>query len=89
MPRYEYQCKQCGFRFERRQAVTEAPLEECPECGGPVRRLISGGAGLIVKGSERGRFRHGGEGCSLEQYGRTCCGHTERCGKPACENRES
>ena len=27
------------------------PLTSCPECGGEVRRLISGGAGFLFRGS--------------------------------------
>lgn len=85
MPTYEYECEKCGIRFERWQAVTEAPITECPECRGKVRRLVSGGAGFIFKGSRHDRPGHGGGGCSLEQIGRTCCGRAERCGKPSCE----
>ncbi|GIX05656.1 MAG: hypothetical protein KatS3mg115_0059 [Candidatus Poribacteria bacterium] len=53
MPTYEYRCEACGTRFERFQSITAAPVQDCPECGttGKVRRLISGGAGLIFKGS--------------------------------------
>ncbi len=29
----------------------EKPIRTCPRCGGEVKRLISGGAGLIFKGS--------------------------------------
>lgn len=50
MPLYEYKCKTCGLRFERRQSFSEAPLTECPECGGQVVRLIQP-AGIIFKGS--------------------------------------
>lgn len=33
MPIYEYQCKQCGQRFEVRQAVGEDGSSlNCPEC---------------------------------------------------------
>jgi len=39
MPRYEYECKVCGARFERRQSITDDPVKTCPECGGEVRRL--------------------------------------------------
>ena len=85
MPTYEYECESCGLRFERLQAITEGAITECPECRGRVRRLVSGGAGFILKGSGQGRAgRQGGE-CSLEQTGRTCCGREERCGKPSCE----
>jgi len=51
MPTYEYQCKACYFEFEEFQSIAAEPLTECPRCGGRVRRLISGGAGLIFKGS--------------------------------------
>lgn len=85
MPTYEYECERCGIRFERWQAVTEAPITECPECQGKVHRLVSGGSGFIVKGSSHSRFRHGGDECFLEQSGRTCCGRAERCGKTSCE----
>ena len=50
MPLYEYQCKTCGLRFERRQSFSEAPITECPDCGGQVIRLIQP-AGIIFKGS--------------------------------------
>jgi putative FmdB family regulatory protein len=49
MPLYEYQCDDCGVRFERRQAITADSLKTCPECGGEVRRLIHP-VGVIFKG---------------------------------------
>lgn len=51
MPTYEYECDKCGATFERFQRMTEDPVKKCPECGGPVRRLIGAGAGVIFKGS--------------------------------------
>ncbi|MCG0274738.1 MAG: zinc ribbon domain-containing protein [Thermosediminibacteraceae bacterium] len=50
MPLYEYRCEKCGD-FEKEQAITEAPLESCPTCGNPVKRLISRNVGLVFKGS--------------------------------------
>ncbi len=50
MPLYAYQCTECGVRFERHQHFTDAPLAECPECGGDLRRLI-GPVGVVFKGS--------------------------------------
>lgn len=50
MPLYEYQCQECGLRFERRQSFNEEPVKICPECAGPVVRLIQP-AGIIFKGS--------------------------------------
>ena len=52
MPTYEYACDSCDHHFEAFQSMTEAPLRKCPECGRKhVRRLISGGAGFLFKGS--------------------------------------
>jgi len=50
MPLYEYQCQECGVRFERRQSFSEDPVKVCPDCGGLVERLIQP-AGIIFKGS--------------------------------------
>lgn len=47
MPAYEYECHACGGRFERRQKMSDPALDACPGCGGSVRRLISGGAGIV------------------------------------------
>lgn len=50
MPLYEYQCEDCGVRFERIQHVIDDPVKICPDCGGPVRRLIHP-VGIVFKGS--------------------------------------
>lgn len=51
MPTYPYRCRACGHEFEEFQSITEEPLTACPKCGGEIHRVISGGAGLIFKGS--------------------------------------
>jgi len=51
MPTYEYECKKCRRRFEVFQSMSDEPIKKCPECGKEVRRLVSGGAGVIFKGS--------------------------------------
>jgi len=53
MPTYEYFCKACDKDFEVFQSITADPLKDCPECNtkGQVERKISGGAGIIFKGS--------------------------------------
>lgn len=52
MPTYEYKCDACGHEFEKFQSMSAEPIKKCPKCGkNKVRRLISGGAGLIFKGS--------------------------------------
>ena len=51
MPTYEYECRKCGHRFEKFQSITAEPVKTCPQCRGKVARLLSGGAGIIFKGS--------------------------------------
>jgi putative FmdB family regulatory protein len=41
VPLYEYQCKQCGHRFEKIQSFSAADEKECPVCKGELERLIS------------------------------------------------
>ncbi|HHY17631.1 MAG TPA: zinc ribbon domain-containing protein [Firmicutes bacterium] len=49
MPIYEYKCDKCG-KFEKLQRMSDAPLTTCPQCGGPVKKLISHNVGIIFKG---------------------------------------
>ena len=52
MPTYEYRCKSCGFEFEELQSMSASPLVVCPKCAAPaLKRLMSGGGGLVFKGS--------------------------------------
>ena len=67
MPTYEYRCPN-GHEFERffkrmSASATEMP---CVECGAPAVRQLSGGAGLVFKGSgfyltDYGKNAHRGE----------------------------
>jgi putative FmdB family regulatory protein len=50
MPLYEYQCDACAHRFEVIQKFSDAPIDECPKCGGGVRKLLSSPA-IQFKGS--------------------------------------
>ncbi|MFW6238089.1 MAG: FmdB family zinc ribbon protein [Halanaerobiales bacterium] len=49
MPTYLYRCENCG-KFEFFQSITADPLDECPDCGGEVEKLI-GNPGVIFKGT--------------------------------------
>jgi len=54
MPTYEYICNECGERFENFQSMSSRPLTKRPNCERKdcnVIRVISGGSGLIFKGS--------------------------------------
>ncbi|WP_029918235.1 FmdB family zinc ribbon protein [Pelobacter seleniigenes] len=75
MPLYEYQCTDCGARFEVRQKFSDAPVETCRECGGTVKKQISQSAfalkgggwydqGYSQKGTCPSAAGGGGEACA-------------------------
>jgi len=66
MPTYVYR-REDGTKFEIKQRITEDPLEECPETGQPVERIIAGSAGLIFKG----------DGFYITDYGKKGSGRSE------------
>jgi len=78
MPTYEYQCLNCGYKFDVFQKVNDEPLKQCPKCQGEIKRLISGGTGVIFKGS----------GFYATDYAKStsadgaCCGLTNPCDNP-------
>jgi putative FmdB family regulatory protein len=51
MPTYEYRCAACAHDFEKFQKMNDEPAAECPMCGAAAQRRLSGGAGLLFKGS--------------------------------------
>jgi putative FmdB family regulatory protein len=51
MPTYQYKCSKCGDVFEAFQKMSDPPIEDCPRCQGKVERIISGGAGFLLKGT--------------------------------------
>jgi putative FmdB family regulatory protein len=51
MPTYEFKCPK-GHVFEKYYpTITNTRRLKCPKCGKMAARLISGGAGLVFKGS--------------------------------------
>jgi putative FmdB family regulatory protein len=50
MPIYEYACTACGERIEAKQSFDDLPLQECPVCGGKLRKLYSP-VGIVFKGT--------------------------------------
>ena len=50
MPKYEYACKSCGQHLDVVQSFKDAPLTECPACGGVLRKVF-GNIGIAFKGS--------------------------------------
>lgn len=59
MPLYEYQCKQCGHRFEKIQSFSAPEIRECPVCKGEVEKMISAPA-----------FQFKGSGWYVSDYGK-------------------
>ena len=52
MPTYEYRCQECEETCEFLQSFSDPPKRKCPSCGRHrLKKMISGGAGLIFKGS--------------------------------------
>ncbi len=51
MPTYDYRCRKCGHVFELFHSIKDNKPKRCPKCGARADRLISGGAGLLFKGS--------------------------------------
>lgn len=41
MPVYEYRCNDCNIQFELRQKFSDPPADQCPKCGGNVRKMVS------------------------------------------------
>jgi len=71
MPTYEYKCPKCGTCFEVSQKMKDRRRAACPKCGTRAERQLSGGHGIVFKGSgfyetdykragERGRRKEGG-----------------------------
>ena len=50
MPTYEYRCPN-GHQFEKLQKMSDKGRTKCPTCGKVAERMISGGAGLVFKGT--------------------------------------
>lgn len=50
MPTYEYVCAE-GHAFDKIQKMSDRPLRKCPTCGARAERKVTGGSGLIFKGS--------------------------------------
>jgi predicted nucleic acid-binding Zn ribbon protein len=57
MPIYVYETTDASKpirRFERKQSMRDEPLQVDPETGEAVRRVISGGYGVLVTGGSTG-----------------------------------
>ena len=51
MPTYSNRCQSCKHEFDSFQKMSDDPITACPECNGPVKRLIGAGCGVHFKGT--------------------------------------
>jgi len=61
MPIYEYQCGDCQHELEALQKMADAPLIDCPECGGTnlVKKVSAAGFRLSGSGWYETDFKSG------------------------------
>ena len=39
---YEYQCQDCGYKFELKRSISEVKkYEKCPQCGGIAEKILT------------------------------------------------
>ena len=72
---YAYECEHCG-EFEVEQSIKDPSLKRCPDCGGEVERLISGGSGFIMRG--------GGSSFASKCNHAACSKRGSHCGNCSC-----
>jgi putative FmdB family regulatory protein len=81
MPTYEYRCIVCGHTLECFHSMSADPVKTCPDCGGEVQRLISGGSGIVLKGAKL--HTSAAPACGRAQ---PCCGRETPCDRHPCES---
>ena len=95
MPLYEYECDDCGHRFERIRKFSDPPLTACPACAGRVRKLVSSPA-IQFKGTgwyvtDYARKPSGGQPASEPGQssgdGKTAKGDSKDTAKPAGDSK--
>jgi len=94
MPTYEFRCPN-GHAFDRFFGkISDAPTDvPCPECGATAHVQISGGAGLVFKGSgfyltDYGKNAHRGSAPKADSKSGESSGGESKSGdaKPAADN---
>jgi predicted nucleic acid-binding Zn ribbon protein len=83
MPTYVYETipqkpGEAVVQFEIKQSMRDNALTKHPETGGPVRRIIVGGIGLI--GANTGRSSEGAAASSGHDHSSSGCGCSGSCG---------
>ena len=62
MPIYEYQCRDCGYRLDALQKISDPRLTDCPECAQPSLKKLLSAPHFRLKGSGwyETDFKHSG-----------------------------
>jgi putative FmdB family regulatory protein len=50
VPKYDYRCSACSHLYEKREGFDAPSVQECPQCGGQARRVLTPPA-IVFKGS--------------------------------------
>ena len=85
MPTYEYKCDECGHYFEKFQGIADEPVKTCPSCEGKVTRLLSGGAGIIFKGSGFYQTDYKKSNCCAHDKKPESCDAPKKCCEGNCD----
>ena len=83
MPTYDYKGPKCGTEFQEFQKITAKPGAKCPKCGAKAERQLSGGAGLVFKGSGFYLTDYGRSGQAKKSDSGESSGGSEKKDKPA------
>ena len=51
MPIYEYECRECGYRLDALQKMSDPRLRDCPACGQPQLKKLLSAPYFRLKGS--------------------------------------
>ena len=65
MPTYLYRCSDCGHSFDFFQKFADDPLTECPECGGPIRRVPQP-VGIVFNSPVQVVYNYGARGMDVD-----------------------
>jgi putative FmdB family regulatory protein len=79
VPLYEYQCKKCKHKFEKIQKFSDQPIKKCPDCGGPVEKVMHA-PNVQFKGTGWYVTDYGGKGDKSKNDGSSEKGSAEKGG---------
>ena len=51
MTMYEYKCRECAEYIDVEHGMSENPVVLCPECQASMHKVVTGGTGVIFKGT--------------------------------------